>query len=112
MTDTSHRLYAVVLAFVVFLLTWAAVAARPWAPAAPDPRIAALAHREQRLRADAKLVERIVMQRMADYQVALRQRRAQIAKAQSRSLQAAVAPAAAASVRIVDLPPLTVTRSS
>ncbi len=112
MTDTSHRLYAVVLALVVFLLTWAAVAARPWAAAAPDPRIAALAQREQRLRADAKLVERIVAQRMADYQVALKQRRAQIAQAQARSLQAAAAPATAASVRIVNLPPLTVTRSS
>jgi hypothetical protein len=110
MTDTSHRLYAVVLALVVFLLTWAAVAARPWAAAAPDPRIAALAQREQRLRADAKVVERIVAQRMADYQVALTQRRAQIA--QARSLRPAAAPATAASVRVVNLPPLTVTRSS
>ncbi len=112
MTDRSHRTYAVVLALLVFLLTWAAVAAKPWATAKPDPRITALAQREQRLRADAKLVEQVVAQRMAAYQVALKQRRAQIAQAQARSLQAAVPPASTASVRVVNLPPLTVTRSS
>jgi hypothetical protein len=101
-----------VLAFVVFFVTWAAVAAKPWATTKPDPRIAALAQREQRLRADAKLVEQVVAQRMAAYQTALKQRRAQIAQVQARSLQAAQAPATAASVRVVQLPPLTVTRSS
>lgn len=112
MTDRSHRTYAVVLALLVFLLSWAAVAAKPWATAKPDPRITALAQREQRLRADAKLVEQVVAQRMAAYQVALKQRQAQIAQAQARSLQAAAAPASTASVRVVNLPPLTVTRSS
>lgn len=115
MTDTSHRLYAVVLAVVVFLVTWAAVAARPWATAAPDPRITALTQREQRLRADAKSVEQVVAQRMAAYEVALKQRRAQIAQAKARttrSAQATPAPAATASVRVVELPPLTITRSS
>ena len=38
MTDTSHRTYAVAIALVVFFLTWAAVAARPWATPKPDPR--------------------------------------------------------------------------
>lgn len=113
MTDTSHRLYAVVLALVVFFVSWAAVAAKPWATAKPDPRMAALAQREHRLRADAKLVQRVTSQRMAAYQVALKQRRAQIAQAQARSLQAAqAAPATTASVRVVNLPPLTVTRTS
>ena len=115
MTDTSHRIYAVVLAAVIFFVSWAAVAAKPWATAKPDPRLAALAQREQRLRADAKLVEQVVAQRMAAYRVALKQRQTQIAQAKARSLQAtqvASTQAPAPSVRVVNLPPLTVTRTS
>lgn len=113
MTDSGHRVYAVVLALSIFFVTWAAVAAKPWATAATDARLVALAKREQRLRADAKLVEQIVAKRTAAYQVALRQRQTQIARAEARSLQAAPAvPAASASVRVVNLPPLTTTRSS
>jgi len=111
MTDTSHRLYAVVIAVVVFFVSWAAVAAKPWATAKPDPRLAALAQREQRLRNDAKLVQQVVDQRLAAYQMALRARRAQIATAQARSLQVAQSTVAPA-VRVVNLPPLTVTRTS
>ena len=124
MTDTSHRLYAVVIAVVVFFLSWAAVAAQPWATTSTDPRLAVLAQREQRLRADAKLVQHVVDTRMVTYRQALRARRAQIAAvkaqsaaAQARSLQVAQASststyAAAPSVRVVNLPPLTVTRTS
>lgn len=109
MTETSHRTYAVAMALVVFFLAWAAVAARPWAPAKVDPRVDALRAREQRLRADATLVSNVVDSRWAAYRVALRARQAQIA--QARTMQAArTAPAPA--VRIVTLPPLTVTRSS
>ena len=111
MTDTSHRTYAVVLALVVFFVSWAAVAAKPWATAKRDPQLAALAQREQRLRADARLVQTVVDQRLAAYRVALKLREAQIAQSQARALavnQTAPAP----SVRIVNLPPLTITRSS
>lgn len=111
MTDTSHRVYAVVLALVVFLVSWAAVAAKPWATAKPDPRLAQLALREQRLRADAKLVQQVVDRRMAAYRVQLRTRQAQIASAQARSLQVSQ-PTAAPAVRVVNLPPLTITRTS
>jgi hypothetical protein len=118
MTDTSHRLYAVVFAVVVFFVSWAAVAAKPWATAKPDPRLTALAQREQRLRVDARLVQRVVDKRMAAYQLALRARnaqiaaaKAQIATAQARSLQVAQSIAAPA-VRVVNLPPLTITRTS
>lgn len=111
MTDTSHRLYAVVIAVVVFFVTWAAVAAKPWAATKPDPRLAALAQREQRLRADAKLVQQVVDSRTAAYRAALKSRKAQIATAQARSLQVAQSTAAPA-VRVVNLPPLTVTRTS
>ena len=111
MTDSSHRLYAVVIAVVVFFVSWAAVAAKPWATATPDPRLAALAQREQRLRADGRLVQQVVDQRLAAYRVALRARKAQIATALARSLQVAQATVAPA-VRVVNLPPLTITRTS
>jgi len=128
MTDTSHRLYAIVIAVVVFFLSWAAVAAQPWATTSTDPRLAVLAQREQRLRSDAKLVQQVVDARRATYRQALRARKAQIAAvkaqaaaAQARSLQVAQTTAAsssaprysaAPSVRVVNLPPLTVTRTS
>jgi hypothetical protein len=125
MTDTSHRLYAVAIAVVVFFVSWAAVAAKPWATAKPDARLAALSQREQRLRADAKLVQQVVDSRMAAYRMALRARNAQIAAvkaqaaaAQARALQVSQPTAqvsqsaAASSVRVVNLPPLTITRTS
>lgn len=113
MTEPSHRFYAVVLALVVFFVTWAAVAAKPWAAAAPDPRLAALAQREQQLRADARLVKQIVDRRMAAYNIALKQRRAQIAQAKVRSVRSAQTVSVTSPlVRIVNLPPLTTTRTS
>ena len=125
MTDTSHRLYAVAIAVVVFFVSWATVAAKPWATAKPDPRVAALSQREQRLRSDAKLVQQVVDNRMIAYRLALKARKAQIAAvkaqaaaAQARALQVSQATAQAAqaaaapSVRVVNLPPLTVTRTS
>jgi hypothetical protein len=98
---TSHvaRLYALALALVVFFLTWAAVAAHPWAAAsAGDRRLAALAAREQRIRQESVAVRRIVQHRWAVYRTKLHAQRA--------------AAAAAPAVRIVNLPPLTMTRSS
>jgi hypothetical protein len=85
---TSHvgRLYALAVALVVFFLAWAAVAARPWHSAAPDPRLQQLAIRQAQLKREAQLVHRIVSQRQT----------------------AAPAP----SVRVVNLPPLTITRTS
>ena len=125
MTDTSHRLYAVAIAVVVFFVSWAAVAAKPWATAKPDPRLAALTQREQRLRSDAKLVQQVVDNRMIAYRLALKARNAQIASvkaqaaaAQARALQVSqttaqpVQSTAAPSVRVVNLPPLTITRTS
>jgi hypothetical protein len=112
MTDTSHRVYAVVTALVVFFVSWAAVAAKPWATAKPDPRLAVLAQREAQLRADARLVQRVVARRNVAYRTALSARRAQIAAVQARALQVAQTVAAAPAVRVVNLPPLTVTRTS
>jgi len=134
---TSHvvRLYALAAALLVFFLTWAAIAARPWAShssAKADPRWAALARREQRLRHDAIAVRRVVDRRWHVYQVQLTARKRAISAAVQRHQRALAAARAAAvavsatssapsysgstaaapSVRVVTLPPLTITRTS
>jgi len=108
MTDTSHRTYAVVLALVAFVIFFSAVSLKPWPAPPADQRLLALQAREQRLRVDAKLVSSIVDRRWATYRQALQSRRAAIARANTRTVQAASAPAA----RVVTLPPLTITRTS
>jgi hypothetical protein len=103
---TSHvgRLYALAAALLVFFLAWTVFAARPWVAKA-DPRLVALAAREQRIRHESLVVHRIVQKRWAVYRADMKKRRAQIAARQAQ-------PAAAPSVRFVTLPPLTVTRTS
>jgi hypothetical protein len=107
MTSHTGRLYAIAVALIVFFLTWTLVAARPWVATGADPRLAALAAREQRLRRESIAVRGIVDHRWAVYRRQLHQRRAQIA-AERAQLAAAPPP----SVRVVTLPPLTVTRTS
>ena len=111
MTSHARRLYALALALVIFFLAWAVLAARPWAAAAPDPRLRTLAVREAALRREARLVDLVVARRFAAYRKALRARRAEIAAVSRRAAQLAAAPPPA-SVRIVTLPPLTITRTS
>lgn len=107
---TSHvgRLYALALAVLVFFLAWAAIAAKPWAQAKTDARTAALAAREQQLRRERTLVQQIVRQRWATYRAELKARKAAIAAAGKRQRASAGAPA----VKVVNLPPLTITRTS
>jgi len=94
MTNHTGRLYALALMLVVFFIGWAAIAARPWAQAATDPRLVALNARAAQLKREAAFVNQIV---------ALR----------AKNPPAAVATAAAApAVKVVNLPPLTVTRTS
>ena len=124
MTSHAGRLYAVAASVVAFFLAWAVVAAHPWSTlkAARDPRLVALAQREQRLRADARIVQQVVNRRFSDYRrrfaaykAALAKQQAQLAAARSA---AAAAPAYSApsssggDVRIVNLPPLVITRTS
>jgi type IV secretory pathway TraG/TraD family ATPase VirD4 len=112
---TSHvgRLYALAFALVVFFLAWAIVAAHPWATASADPRLRVLAAREARLRHEARLVDQVVKRRWAAYRRALRARNAEIAAVKAHAArQAASAATAASSVRVVMLPPLTITRTS
>lgn len=94
---TSHvgRLYAIALALFVFFVVWAGVAARPWASSTQSTQTRVIAVRQQALRREATLVNQIV---------ALRAKTA-------RSLTAAT-PAPTPAVRIVHLPPLTITRTS
>ena len=103
MTDRTTRLTVLVVAVLVFVLTWAVVAARPWVTSKPDPRLAALAQRERMLRADAKLVGQIVAARAAVSRAAGN-------AAGTTSLASATT--AAPVVRVVNLPPLTITRTS
>ena len=63
MTNHTGRLYALAASLAAFFVLWAAIAAHPWKTAASDPRLAALAQREQLLRRDARLVRQIVQQR-------------------------------------------------
>lgn len=108
---TSHfgRLYALALALVVFFLAWATVAAHPWATATADPRLKALALREAQLRQEGKIVKQIVAQRWTAYRTQLKARQAQIAATSSASSSAV---STSSSVKVVNLPPLTITRTS
>jgi hypothetical protein len=122
MTDHVARLYAVSLALVVLFLTWAVVAARPWAATAAeeDPRIVALERREAQLRRKSIRVERQVKRRFAAYEVRLRKRKRAIAAIEAANASAAAAApavpaapsAAPPSVSVVSLPPITSTSSS
>jgi hypothetical protein len=91
MTSHTGRLYALAVALVVFFLSWALVAAHPWRAAAADTRLQQLAVRQAQLQREAKLVGQIVALRHAQ--------------------SPATAPAPPA-VRVVNLPPLTITRTS
>ena len=108
MTSHTGRLYGLAVALVVFFLTWASIAAHPWVQAKPDPRLAALAAREQQLRRESVAVRHVVQLRWAAYRVQLRHRQSQLAANRSSTALAVAAPA----VRVVTLPPLTVTRTS
>jgi hypothetical protein len=98
MANHAARLYALALSLVAFFLAWAVVAARPWAPTKADPRLHTLSVRATELRREAKLVNEIV---------ALR------AKASAAPTSpAASVPAPAQAVQVVNLPPVTITRTS
>lgn len=94
MANHTGRLYVLALALVIFFVGWAAIAARPWAQRS-DPRLQRLAVRAAQLKQEAKLVNQIV---------ALR--------AQKSRQQPASVTASAPAVKVVNLPPLTVTRTS
>lgn len=96
MANHAARLYAIALSLVAFFLAWAVVAARPWTTPKADPRLHALSVRAAELRREAKLVNEIVALRA----------RASATTSQPRP----AAPAQA--VQVVNLPPVTITRTS
>ncbi len=129
MTNHVGRLYSAALALLVFFILWVGIAAHPWAAATTDPRVAALAAREQQLLHDSVVVKRIVAARWSLYKVQLAERNKAIAVARRRQTQlnaaSTAAPAvpaplgtagssgsASPAVQIVNLPPLTITRTS
>ena len=119
MTSHTGRLYSLAIALVVLFGAWAVIAARPWASATQDARLQALAAREARLRKEAKLVQTVVAQRWASYQLQLKARNAALAAAKTSSARSAPistassgAPAASSPVKVITLPPLTVTKTS
>jgi hypothetical protein len=114
MTDHVARLYALALAVIVLFLTWAVVAARPWAAeaAAKDPRLVALERREERLRRESVRVRRKVERRFAAYRAQLIKRQAAIEAVQGSTPAASTPAVSAPSVSVGALPPVTATRSS
>ena len=100
---TSHvgRLYTAAIGLVVFFLAWAIVAAHPWGARRTSPQLVELAARRLRLEHEAKLARLIVAQRWAAYRAELKLRKARVGSA-----------GAGGTVRVVDLPPLTITRTS
>ncbi len=126
MTSQIARLWTVVVGVVVFFLAWAAIAAHPWQQATSvDPRLSALAARQQLLQRESLQVKQVVDRRWAAYRVALAQRKLAIsraniaaaaagqarAQAQAQAVSAPV-PVAAPPARVVTLPPLVITRTS
>jgi hypothetical protein len=107
MVSHTGRLYSLALALVVFFLVWVVVAAHPWGAAKADPRLKTLAAREAQLRREAHLVNAVVARRWAAYRTALKARQAQNAARQLASVSTSTS-----SVRVVTLPPLTITRTS
>jgi len=88
MTNHTARLYVLALTLVVFFVGWAAIAARPWGQTAADPRLQALNLRAAQLKQRAAFINQVV------------------------ALKAHTTAAAAPAVKVVNLPPLTITKTS
>jgi hypothetical protein len=100
---TSHvgRLYTAAIGLVVFFLAWTVVAAHPRGARRTSPQLVEFAARRLRLEHEAKLVRLIVAQRWATYRAELTLRKEHVGPA-----------GAGETVRVVNLPPLTITRTS
>jgi hypothetical protein len=106
MTDHVARLYGLVVGVLVFFAAWAAGGAPPRATPATGgggPPRAPLSARQQRVHLESLRVQKVVNARWAAYHAALAKRNA---------AAATLATSAAPSVKVVTLPPLTVTRVS
>ena len=99
MTNHVGRLYAAAIGVLVLFLSWAAVAAHPWATPKASPQLQLIALREQALKRETALVNTILRQRAAAAKVV-------------DAADPSATPAAQPSVRVVTLPPLTITKTS
>ncbi|MGZ4462224.1 MAG: hypothetical protein ACXVZP_05245 [Gaiellaceae bacterium] len=88
MTSPLARIYAIALASLVFFVSWALIAAKPWAPTT-NPQLLALA------------------QQVQQQSVALQQQ--QLGK---QSQAGGTTQLASGRARVVTLPPLTITKTS
>jgi hypothetical protein len=93
MTNHVGRLYATAVAIFAFFLAWAGISAKPWVTASPSPQVQLIALRQQALKRETTLVNQILAQRAAS--------KPQLASATTAS-----------AVRVVTLPPLTITKTS
>ena len=98
MTNHVGRLYAAAIGVLVLFLSWAAVAAHPWATPKASPQLQLIALREQALKRETALVNTILRQRAA--------------AAKQTTQPIAAASTTQPSVRVVTLPPLTITKTS
>ncbi len=117
MRSQALRLYVLSVTLLIFFVVWAVVAARPWAArSGASPALTALAARERHLRHEARVVEKTVRRRWAEYRRRLRAREAQIKALERRHAAQLAAARAASSVatasytapatsRVVTLPP-------
>jgi len=98
MRSQALRLYVFSITLLLFFVLWAVIAARPWAArSGTDPRLTALAARERHLRHEARVVEKTVRRRWAEYRRRLHAREARIKALERRhAAQVAAANAAAA----------------
>jgi hypothetical protein len=105
-------MYVTALTLFTFFLTWALVAAHPFPASSPaptaDPRLRALAAREQKLRHESIATQQLLKRRWATYRAQLAARNSQIAAARRAPAPAPAAP----TVRVVTQPAATATRSS
>jgi len=104
MTNHVARLYVAAASVFVLFLAWAVIATHPWptksvTASANDPRIVALNARTAAIRSETVAVRQLLAQRRTQ-------------PAQTRLTAAQTAPAALPPVRVVTLPPLTITRTS
>jgi len=125
------RLSAAAFALAIFVFSVSAIAARPWQgekrAVKQDPRLSALAAREQELQQQAKVVRDTVKRRWHVYKQELKERKREIRLARQeykRKLKKAHAAAKLAAARtaaatygppvvgIVTLPPVTNSKSS
>jgi len=118
MRSQALRLYVFSITLLLFFVLWAVIAARPWAArSGTSPALTALTARERHLRHEARVVEKAVRRRWADYRRRLHAREARIRALERRhaalvaAANAAAAATSAASYsapatsRVVTLPP-------